>query len=114
MGELTSDNTAPYLILLSIALSVESPIRVEYSFNKPSRLWSDGGRDPGYANVISWLAGVRNYEDTNGNVRRESQIYVTMVLSNSNGLCVPRSEMGGLVDSCNGLDTRSSRSVELQ
>ena len=55
MGELTSENTAPYLILLPIALSVDSLISVEYSFDKPSRLWSDGGRDPGYENVISWL-----------------------------------------------------------
>ena len=55
MGELTSEKTAPYLILLSIALPVGSGIRVEYSFNKPSRLWSDAGRDPGYANGISRL-----------------------------------------------------------
>ena len=57
MGELTSEKTAPYLILLSITLPVGSVISVEYSFNKPSRSWSDAGRDPGYVNVISRLGG---------------------------------------------------------
>ena len=55
MRELTSEKTAPYLILLSIALPIGSGISAEYSFNKPSRLWSDAGRDPGYANVMSRL-----------------------------------------------------------
>ena len=37
-----------------------------------------------------------------------------MVFSNGNGLWVPRSEIGGPVGGCNGPDTHSSRSVELQ
>ena len=113
MGGPTSENTAPYLILLSITLAVDSLISVEYSFNKLSRLWSDAGRDPDYGNVSSW-AGVRSCEDTDINMSRESQIHITMVLSNGNGLCVPRSEMGEMVGGCNGPDTRSSRLVELQ
>ena len=49
----------------------------------------------------SRLAAVRmrSCEGTDSNVRRDSQLYVTMVLSNCNGFCVPPSEMGGLVGS---------------
>ena len=54
----TSANTAPYLIVLSITLSVDPLISGEYSFNKSSSLWSDERSDPAYSNVISWLGRV--------------------------------------------------------
>src|SRR5258708_25531519 len=55
MGELTSANTAPYVIPLSIIHSVDPLISGEYSFNKFSSSWSDERRDSAYANIISWL-----------------------------------------------------------
>ena len=55
MGEPTSANTAPYLIHLSITLSVDPLISGEYSFNKISSLRSDERRDWAYGNIISWL-----------------------------------------------------------
>ena len=55
MGGPTSANTAPYLIVLSITLSVDPLISWEYSFNDSSSLWSDERSDPAYSNIISWL-----------------------------------------------------------
>ena len=56
MGELTSANTAPYLIDLSVTLSVNPLISGEYSFNKSSSLWSDERRDSAYVKIIGWMA----------------------------------------------------------
>ena len=58
MGGPTSANAAPYLIVLSITLSVDTLINGEYSFNKSSSLWSDKRSDPAYSNIISWLGRV--------------------------------------------------------
>ena len=55
MGEPTSANTAPYLMLLSIILSVVPLISGGYSFNKPSSLWSDTRRESAYgALLVGW------------------------------------------------------------
>jgi hypothetical protein len=48
MGELTSANTAPYLRTAPTTLSVDSPMRGEYSFNNSSSSRSDERRDSAY------------------------------------------------------------------
>ena len=55
MGEPTAANTAPYLMHLSMTLSVDPLISGEYSSNKPSSLRSDERRDSAYANISGWL-----------------------------------------------------------
>jgi len=55
VGGPTSANAAPYLIIFSIALSVDLPIIGEYFFNNRSSSWSDERIDSAYADIISWL-----------------------------------------------------------
>ena len=57
MGEPTSANTAPILILLSITLSVDSLINGEYSFNKSSSLRSDARRESAYGALLAGWDG---------------------------------------------------------
>ena len=51
-GQTTSANTAPYLIALSTAFSVDSLIIGEYSSSNPSSCWSDERRASAYAHII--------------------------------------------------------------
>ena len=46
------------------------------------------------------LAGMGSRKDTDGGVGRESQLQISIVLSNRNGLCAPRSEAGGQFGGC--------------
>src|SRR6267154_539739 len=55
IGELTSAKIAPYLITLSITLSVCSSIIGEYFSSNPSSSLSDERRDSAFANMVSWL-----------------------------------------------------------
>jgi len=55
LGELTSAKTAPYLIAMSITLSVGASIIGECSFNKASSSLSNKCRDSAYADIVSWM-----------------------------------------------------------
>ena len=54
-GRPTSANTAPYLMAVSKALSVDALISGEYFFSNPSSSRSDERSDSAYRNSISWL-----------------------------------------------------------
>ena len=85
MGELTSDNTTPYLITVSKALSVDLFISGEYSFSNPSSVWSKERRDPAYVNIISSLQG--GWEMTNYGICGKLHFQRPAVLSNDNNFC---------------------------
>ena len=55
IGERTSVSTAPYLITLSKALSVDLFINGEYFSNNSLSSWSIKCRDSAYLTIISWL-----------------------------------------------------------
>ena len=98
MGERTSANTAPYLTILSITLSVVPLISGLYSFNKPSSLLSEERRESAYGVLlVGWDSSCKN---TDSSVCGESQLQVPMVLSNGNGLCVSLSGVGSLDSWC--------------
>ena len=52
VGRPTSANTAPYLIALSVDLSIDPLISGAYSLNNPSSSWSDERRASAYADII--------------------------------------------------------------
>ena len=53
LGQLTSANTAPYLIALSIALSIDPLIIGAYSSSNPSSSWSDKRMASTYAKLLT-------------------------------------------------------------
>ena len=62
MGEPTSANGAPNLILRPITLSVVSFINGEYSLNKPSSLFSDTRRKSAYGGLLAgWDGQLQRY-----------------------------------------------------
>ncbi len=69
-GELTSAKTAPYLIALSTAFSIDPLIIGACSFNNPLSFWSDKQRASTYAKLLA--GGVGSGSGTNGTICRES------------------------------------------
>ena len=57
---------------------------------------------------------MRSCTGTDGSVCRESQLQISVVLSNGNGLCTSLSGMSGLIDARDELGTVNSCSVEAQ
>src|SRR5882757_1179594 len=84
-GGLTSANTAPYLITVPTALSVDSLISGEYSTSKPSRLWSDERRDSACTIVINcagWAATNRQtVVGTENRTSRDQRYFPTSITS---------------------------------
>ena len=57
VGRPTSAKTAPYLIALSTAFSIDPLIRGEYPSSNPSSSWSDERRASTYVKIIIWRDG---------------------------------------------------------
>ena len=94
-GQLTSAKTAPYLIVLSTAFSVDPLIIGAYPTSSPSSSWSDERRASTYAKLLA--DGMGRGKGTNSIICKKSYFDIPTIFSNVNGLCSSQSDPVGRI-----------------